>query len=306
MRALVLGGCGFIGSHIVDKLVAEGFRVRVFDRYPERFRAPVEGVDYRFGDFKDTMAIIEALVDVDVVYHLISATFPGTAALDPKRDVSDNILPTIDLLEAMAKSSTRRLVYLSSGGTVYGTPKQVPTGETHPLNPINSYGIVKVAIEQYIDIYCRERGLSAVIVRPSNPYGPRQGHVGVQGVVATFLNRVLSDEPIQIWGDGSVVRDYIFAEDLADLCVNAEISGQDGAFNGGSGTGVTVNEIVAEIGRATGRTIVPNYIPGRAVDVPISILDMSQVQTRLGWEPKVGLRDGIEATWQWLSLCKAP
>jgi UDP-glucose 4-epimerase len=304
MRALVLGGCGFIGSHIVDKLLASGMRVRVFDRYPEKFRSPLPSVDYRLGDFKDTIAVLEALADVDVVYHLISATFPGTAALDPRRDVSENILPTLDLLEAMAQSGIGRLVYLSSGGTVYGIPSVVPTPEDHPLRPIGSYGIVKATIEHYIELFSRERGISSTIIRPSNPYGPRQGHIGVQGVVATFLNRVLNGEALQIWGDGSVVRDYIFVEDLAALCVRAGSSRQYGVFNGGSGIGVSVNDIVAEISRVTGRSIVPEYSPGRAVDVPRSVLDMSRVHETFGWQPAISLHSGIATTWSWLATVR--
>jgi UDP-glucose 4-epimerase len=280
-------------------------RVRVFDRYPEKFRSPLPGVDYRLGDFRDTIAVREALADVDVIYHLISATFPGTAALDPRRDVSENILPTLDLLEAIARSGIGRLVYLSSGGTVYGIPSVVPTPEDHPLRPIGSYGIVKATIEHYIELFRRERGISSTIIRPSNPYGPRQGHIGVQGVVATFLNRLLNEEALRIWGDGSVVRDYIFVEDLAELCVQAGSSRQDGVFNGGSGIGVSVNDIVAEISRTTGRSIVPEYSPGRTVDVPCSVLDMSRVQETFGWQPAISLQHGIATTWSWLTTARA-
>ncbi len=300
MKTLVLGGCGFIGSHIVDQLVASGHSVRVFDRYPEKYREPVRGVDYNFGDFRDTMALIEALVDVELVFHLVSATFPGTAELDPQADVRDNILPTLSLLDAMAKFGVHRLLYLSSGGTVYGIPNTVPTPETHPLRPINSYGIVKVTIEHYIELYRRTRRLLPIIIRPSNPYGPRQGHVGVQGVITTFLNRIARNEPIEVWGDGSVVRDYLYVEDLARLCVTAADSGKVGVYNGGSGQGTSVREIITYIEQATGRILNPVFKQARPVDVPNSVLDMSVVMKNFGWRSETRLQDGISRSWEWL------
>ena len=300
MKTLVLGGCGFIGSHIVDQLVASGHSVRVIDRYPEKYREPVRGVDYNFGDFRDTMALIEALVDVELVFHLVSATFPGTAELDPQADVRDNILPTLSLLDAMAKFGVHRLLYLSSGGTVYGIPNTVPTPETHPLRPINSYGIVKVTIEHYIELYRRTRRLLPIIIRPSNPYGPRQGHVGVQGVITTFLNRIARNEPIEVWGDGSVVRDYLYVEDLARLCVTAADSGKVGVYNGGSGQGTSVREIITYIEQATGRILNPVFKQARPVDVPNSVLDMSVVMKKFGWRSETRLQDGISRSWEWL------
>jgi UDP-glucose 4-epimerase len=235
MKVLVIGGCGFIGSHIVDQLLASGYSVRAFDRYPERFRAPLTQVEYVFGDIKDPMAIIEAFADVGVVMHLVSTTVPGTADLDPRADVRDNLLSTLSLLDSMVKFGVSRFVYLSSGGTVYGIPEQVPTPETHPLRPINSYGIVKTAVEHYINLFHRTGGISPIIIRASNPFGPRQGHTGVQGVVTTFLNRVLRKKPMEIWGDGSVVRDYLYVEDLARLSVTAAASDKTGAYNGVAG-----------------------------------------------------------------------
>lgn len=300
MRVLVIGGCGFIGSHIVDQLLNAGYSVRVFDRYPEKFRAPLQGVEYVFGDIRDPMAIIEAMTNVGMVMHLVSTTFPGTADLDPQADVRDNILPTLNLLETMVKFGVTRLLYLSSGGTVYGIPDQVPTPETHPLRPINSYGIVKTAIEHYLELYRRTRGISPIIIRPSNPYGPRQGHTGVQGVVATFLSRILHKEPIEIWGDGSVVRDYLYVEDLARLCVMAAASDKTVTCNGGSGRGTALSEIVARLQEVTGVALDPVYRPGRAVDVPHSILDISLSRKEFDWKPEVDLAQGLTRTWDWL------
>lgn len=300
MKTLVLGGSGFIGSHVVDALLRYGHEVRVFDRQPERFRPPVRGVDYRYGNFSDRMALIDAMAGTDVVLHLVSTTFPGTADLDPRTDVQDNLVGTISLIDSMLSLGLRRIMFLSSGGTVYGVPEAVPIPETHPLRPINSYGIVKAAIENYLDMYRRTRGLSPVVVRASNPYGPRQSHVGVQGVVSTFLRRVLAGDGIEVWGDGSVVRDYLHVADLADLCARAATSDVEGTFNGGSGLGVSVNEIISLVSDVTATEIVPIYKPGRAIDVPRSVLDVSRAETTFGWRATTGLREGMAETWGWL------
>jgi UDP-glucose 4-epimerase len=300
MKVLVIGGSGFIGSHVVDKLLAHRHSVRVFDRRPEQFRAPLTGVDYRFGEFADEMMLVEALSGIDVVYHLISTTVPGTADLDPKTDVRDNLIGTINLLESMQRLGLSRILFLSSGGTVYGVPEIVPIPETHALRPVNSYGIVKAAIEHYLEMYRRARGFSPVIVRASNPFGPRQAHSGVQGVVSTFLRRTMAGEPIEIWGDGTVVRDYLEVSDLAELCVLAGTSDREGAYNAGSGHGLSVNEVVKAVREVTGADVEVIYKPARPVDVPRSVLDCSRAKNEFGWECETRFDSGLSNTWNWL------
>nr|WP_307057791.1 NAD-dependent epimerase/dehydratase family protein [Ancylobacter vacuolatus] len=301
VKTLVIGGCGFIGSHVVDRLRARGHSVKVLDRQPERFRPPVEGVEYLVGDFSDQMVLIEALAGVEAVLHLAGTTVPGTADLNPALDVQGNLIGTLGLLDAMSRVGVSRLLFLSSGGTVYGRPDQVPIPETHPLRPINSYGIVKVAIEHYLDLYGRTRGLSPVTIRASNPYGPRQGHAGVQGVISTFLTRLRQNEPIEIWGDGSVVRDYVYVTELADLCARAVATDRTGPYNAGSGQGTSLNEIIAILHAVTGRDIAPLYRPGRALDVCESILDVSRAKADFGWESTIPLREGVRATYEWMA-----
>ncbi len=305
MKILVIGGCGFIGSHIVDSLVAQGHAVRVFDRQAERFREPLKGVDYRLGSFVDRMAVIEAMSGVDAVMHLASTTFPTTADLDPKIDVQDNLVGTLAILDSMISLRIPRLLFLSSGGTVYGPPETVPIPETHPLRPINSYGIVKVAIESYLDMYARTRGILPIVIRASNPYGPRQAHTGVQGVISTFLRRALLREPIEIWGDGSVERDYVHVADIADLCARAIATDRVGVYNAGSGSGTPLLEIVRVIEAVTGRPLDPVFKPARKMDVQRSVLDVSRAAADFGWAGGIGLRDGIAETWGWLKTTEA-
>lgn len=300
MKALVIGGCGFIGSHIIDRLLVEGHIVRSFSRSPERFRPLLKNVEYYFGSLDDHTAVIEALVDIDVVFHLASTTFPGTANLNPQSDVRDNLVATLNLLDSMVGLGIRRIVYMSSGGTVYGAPKQLPTPETHPLQPQESYGIVKVAIEQYLEHYRRTHGLSPLIVRGSNPYGPRQGHSGIQGLISTLLRRVLAGQPIEIWGDGSIVRDYIHVVDLADLCVRGAFSEIETVLNGGSGQGRSINEIVEIVSIVTGSQSEIIHKPGRTADVPKSMLDIRRAHELLDWKCSIALDEGIAETWGWM------
>jgi len=300
MKVLVLGGNGFIGSHVVDQLLAAGHKVRVFDRSPERYREPLKQVEYRLGRFDDIFQVAEALQGVDVVCHLISTTVPGTSNMDPVADVQNNLVNTLSLLEQMRKKGLRRILYLSSGGTVYGNPESSPVCEDHPLKPISSYGVVKVAIEKYLYMYQQLYGLQPVILRPSNPYGPRQGHAGVQGLIGTLLVRAMASETLEIWGDGSIVRDYMDVSDLAQLCVKVVESDACGTFNAGSGEGYSINQIITMIRDMTGGTSEVCYKPARAFDVQEVVLDISRALQQFNWKPNVKLSTGIRDQMEWL------
>jgi len=299
MKVLVLGGNGFIGSHVVDQLLAEGHTVRVFDRSHEKYRSSDPRVDYCLGRFDDVPALAESLEGVDVVYHLISTTVPSTSNKDPVADVESNLQGTLRLLNLIRDSSVSRLVFMSSGGTVYGIPATIPIPEDHPLRPLCSYGIVKVAIENYLHMYSVLYGLNAVILRASNPYGERQGHSGVQGIIGTVFSRILAGRPIEIWGDGSVVRDYIYAHDLASLCVVAGASDVGGVFNAGSGSGVSINELIDKIIAVSGREVEVIRTQGRAYDIPEIVLDVGKARMTFGWQAKTTLDDGLERSWRW-------
>lgn len=302
MNVLVLGGNGFIGSHLVDALLAASHKVRVLDRGPELFRKPKVEVDYRLGDFCDTPALAEALEGIELVYHLVSTTVPSTSNLDPIADIQGNLINTVRLLQLMVQKGVSRIVYLSSGGTVYGIPDFSPIPETHPLRPICSYGVIKVAIENYLFMYQTLHGIKPIVLRASNPYGERQGHAGVQGVIGTFLKKIKSGEQIEIWGDGSVIRDFIYVADLADLCVRAGASNYCGILNAGSGNGHSIREVLDVSACAAGRVVEPVYKQGRAYDVPSVVLDVSKAQQELNWKPEIGLAEGVNNTWRWMKV----
>ncbi|RME60877.1 NAD-dependent epimerase/dehydratase family protein [Candidatus Parcubacteria bacterium] len=299
MKALVLGGNGFIGSHVVDQLLAHGHSVCVFDRSLEKYRGPLPQVDYRLAQFDDVAALAESLHGIDVVYHLISTTVPSTSNKDPIYDVESNLVWTLRLLNLMREFAVDRIVYLSSGGTVYGVPEVLPIPESHPLRPICSYGVVKVAIENYIRMFNKLYGLEYIIIRPSNPYGERQGHSGVQGLIGTMMRRLLRNEAVEIWGDGSIVRDFIYVRDLAELCVIAGCSQIVGTFNAGSGEGISVKEVFDVLVKISEKAVVPVYKTGRAYDVPKVVLSFDKAREQFSWEPSIRFEDGLQSTWAW-------
>ncbi|OIO72252.1 MAG: NAD-dependent epimerase [Zetaproteobacteria bacterium CG_4_9_14_3_um_filter_49_83] len=300
MKVLVLGGNGFIGSHVVDHLLLAGHQVRVFDRSPEHYREPLANVDYQFGQFNDIHRIDEALRDVGAVFHLISTTVPGTSNLDPVADVECNLVGTLQLLEQMRKQSIRRILYLSSGGTVYGNPEISPVPENHSLDPISSYGVVKVAVEKYLYMYQQLYGFQPLVLRPSNLYGPRQGNTGVQGLIGTLLAKMLAGEMLDIWGDGSIIRDYLHVSDLARLSVCALQSETCGVFNAGSGRGFSVNDIVTQIRSLTENDLIVNYSEGRPYDVKEVVLDITRTMRAFDWRPEESLSEGIKDQFLWL------
>lgn len=301
----MFGGNGFIGSHFVCAMLAYGHKIRVVDRYPERFRDPIPKVDYRIGAFNDTFMISEALSNIDVVCHLISTTVPSTSNHDPAEDIRSNLINTVQLLDQMRKKDIKRIVFLSSGGTVYGIPKHLPIVEEHPLDPICSYGIVKVAIEKYLYMYQHLYGFEPLILRPSNIFGPGQARQGIQGLIGTFLGQIIDDKPLEVWGNGEVVRDYIFIEDFVRLFVSAVESTVTGIFNVGSGKGYSVNEVVKVIRQMIEPDTIPvKYIDAQTYDVPAVVLDIRNVQQKFTWQPKVNLEDGIRTYFEWVSVNK--
>lgn len=298
MSVLVIGGNGFLGSSLVEGLRAAGHAVRVLDRSAPRADVDWRGVDYRIGGLDDADSLKLALDGIERVYHLASTTVPGSSNRDPAFDVSSNLLGALRLVEAMAAADIRRIVFFSSGGTVYGNPERIPVDEGHPLRPISSYGVVKVAIENYLMMYARLGTLDPIILRPSNPYGPRQSTSGMQGAIGAFLGKAKAGSGVSIWGDGEVVRDYVYVDDLIELAIRAGSSDACGVFNAGSGRGQSLNELCALVRELTGSPLPVEYLPGRDFDVSKIVLDIHAAQSRFDWSPQVSLRDGVERTWR--------
>lgn len=302
MNCLVLGGNGFIGSHLVDQLLAGGHNVRVFDKYEEHYRKPIPAVDYQFGDFGNRGLLMETLLDMDVVFHLISTTLPKTSNDDPAFDVQSNVVETLFLLEQCIARRVKKIVFVSSGGTVYGKPSLVPIPENSATDPECSYGITKLTIEKYLYLYWYLHGLDYCILRLANAYGERQRPSATQGAIPVFLERALRNDEIVVWGDGSVVRDYIYVTDIAAALVRALTYAGDGRiFNIGSGQGHSLNEVIHIIRSVTARPLQVKYTSARSFDVPINVLDISQARAQLHWTPTVSLEQGIARMYTWMS-----
>lgn len=306
MKCLVLGGEGFMGSHLVDALLAQGHTVRSFDRPRLRGAAAslyVRHPDFeRFeGDFTSQVDITNAVSGMDVCFHLISTTLPKHSNDDPIFDVQSNLVGTLHLLNQAVHHQLRKVIFVSSGGTVYGPPRQPFVDECHPTEPICSYGITKLAIEKYLALYHHLYGLDYSVLRLANPFGERQRVQSSQGVVAVFLDKVMRGESIQIWGDGSVVRDFVYVGDVVRaMLLVLEKSTSDKIFNIGSGRGLSLNEVLVSIERVCGRPAHRHYLAGRAFDVPVNVMDITRAERCLAWRPMVDFEDGLQRFADWL------
>lgn len=305
LRCAVLGAGGFIRTNLCRALMRQGCTVRAFGRR-QTFPQALLGCDWMSGDFTDPTCLATAVAGCDVVFHLVNATTPASANADKLADLNANVASTLHLLDICRELGVSRVVFVSSGGTIYGIPDLVPTPETASTNPITAYGISKLAIEKYLSLYEYLYGLEYRVLRVANPFGPYQTALKGQGVIAAFLHGVLSGKPIEMWGDGKVVRDYIFVEDVVDSLILAATHKGDGRiFNIGSGEGRSLNDIVAAIGGLLKIDIKVEYRPGRPVDVPVSILDTTLAEKYLGWRPHVPFEKGLQKTIAWMeSLVK--
>ena len=301
-RCLVLGGKGFIGSHLIDALARRGFAVRAFDRpNAPSLTAPSTAVEWHEGDFTNDADIARALAGTDVVYHLVSTTLPQTSNADPVFDVETNVGGSIRMLKQAVAAAVKKVVFISSGGTVYGIPRQVPIDEDHPTNPISSYGITKLAVEKYLHLFRALHGLDYTVLRLSNPFGERQRINAAQGAIAVFMGKILRGEKIEIWGDGSVVRDYIYIGDaVAAMVAAASYSGDARVLNIGSGVGITLNDILAGLEQVTGRAADRRYTAGRAFDVPVSVLSITRAKAALDWAPVTPFTTGLQKMMTWI------
>lgn len=304
MKCVIFGGGGFIGSTIADSLLRAGHELRIFERprvLPYRSFEANEQVEWITGDISSTHDVSNVIDGADVVLHLVSTTLPKNSNDDPVYDVQSNLVGTLQMLNAMVASNVRKIVFISSGGTVYGIPKYLPIDEKHPTDPMVSYGVVKLAIEKYLHIYEKLHGIKPIILRVANPYGERQRIETAQGAVGVFLHNALKGLPISIWGDGKVTRDYLHVSDVAEAFVKAvDYDGRHRVFNISSGIGTSLNELVDTLEKLLGKPVDRHYLAGRPFDVPVSILSNDLAKVELKWSPLISLHEGISRTSSWM------
>lgn len=300
LRCAVLGAGGFIGTNLCRALIEQGVALRAFGRR-QAFPEALHGCDWIPGDFTDSTSVVTAIAGCDVVFHLVNATTPASSNVDKLADLNANVASTLRLLDDCRESGVSRVVFVSSGGTIYGIPDLVPTPETARTNPITAYGISKLMIEKYLGLYEYLYGLQYRVLRVANPFGPYQTALKSQGVIAAFLRGALAGKPIEMWGDGSVTRDYVYVDDVVDALRLAAIhKGEGRIFNIGSGEGRSLNDIVATIDGLLGSETLVERRPGRPVDVPVSILDTTLAASDLSWRPHTPFEDGLRTTIAWM------
>lgn len=294
-RCLIFGGSGFLGKNLCHKLLKTNlYKISVYNRQSKslhEFSHMFPMVKTMTGDLEFETEIYSLLQEIDVIYYLISSTNASNKNL--LLEFERNVVPMIRLLDA-CKERRIRLIFFSSGGTVYGLPQYTPIDEGHPTDPISPYGIHKLTLEKCIEYYGRTYGLDYRILRITNPYGMYQDPNRNQGAIAVFLAKAILRENIEIWGDGNAIRDYIFVSDVVDACIQLlAYEGPHRIFNISSGVGYSLNEIISEICNQLGHTSKIQYMPKRIQDVPVSILDNSLARRELQWNPKIDLQNGI-------------
>lgn len=304
-RCLVVGGNGFIGSHLSERLLREGYEVAVLDRFKSGVNnlKEIRGqIEIFRGSYLDQELLRTAMKGMDYVFHYASSTTPATSIADPDYEIESNLLGSVRLLQIARDEGVKKVIFPSSGGTIYGEPKRLPVREEDCALPSNPYAISKWAVERYLHHFHELYGLDYLILRYSNPYGERQSPYGKQGVIPIFLNRIKHNQRPVIYGDGSMVRDYIYITDIIDATsILFESVIKDKVFNVGSGIGVSLNEIIKTMYSIFGEEIRPIYeINSSRTYVTSIVLDIAKIETKTGWKPSTSIEEGIRKTWIWI------
>ncbi|MDA1015644.1 MAG: NAD-dependent epimerase/dehydratase family protein [Planctomycetota bacterium] len=317
MRILVTGGAGFIGSHIVDQLLADQHEIAVLDNLSTGFRHNVP-IDVRFeqADVRDRDAVRRVFADFrpDAICHQAAQMSVSRSVREPSHDADVNVMGLLNVLEQSVAVGVKRFVFASSGGVLYGDVF-APADESHPAQPISPYGISKWVGEQYLQFFAREHGLQTVALRYANVFGPRQNPHGEAGVVAIFCQRMLRREETTINGDGKFDRDYVFVTDVAQANVMAlqhNPTATFDAFNVGTAIATDVNVLASELhrtctailGRTDATVTIPQPVhgPDRPGDLRSSIVSFGKINTKLGWKPEMQITEGLVETVEWFRI----
>ncbi len=298
----VLGALSFIGSHLIKALLEQGYTVHAFSRQPlPTSMQNIPRLHFFQGDFFNKKDILQAISGCDICFHLIWTTIPATSNENILQDAQENILGTLQLLECLKEAKVSKLIFTSSAGTVYGQSQGQYLEESHITNPICAYGVSKLAVEKYLEVYAMLYGMNYACLRIANPYGPGQEKNAQQGVIGVFLSKVMYDIPLCIWGDGSVVRDFIYIDDvIRALMCSAKSHKSRFLVNIGSGKGSSLTEILLIIGQITGKSPMVHYENVRKCDVKHSVISIQKAEKILDWHPQVNIVEGIERMYKYL------
>lgn len=303
MKVAITGGAGFLGRSVAQALLNKGIDVWILDTSNRLDSLKRDAIRYqtRIFEYPDVQNVRTLFKGLDVVIHLACTTEPASSMQSMSYDAATNIVPSLEIFQAAVDSSVQRVIFASSGGTVYGHPKTLPVTEEHPTNPMCAYGVSKLAIENYLTLQSSINGIS---LRIGNPYGSFQLHGAAIGLIANFLNAIRAGRPLEIWGDGSIVRDYMFIDDLANAFVAAVTNDSllSGSYNIGSGMGWSISEIIEKLFSITDQKVPVNYQISREFDVPKIILAPDKFTAETGWKAHVTLEEGVLRLWEKL-LC---
>lgn len=301
MKVTILGGGGFLGKALLERLISEKFEIVVFDQVLPNLSKSQETIECIVADFSNIQQVEKSIQSADVIVHLVSTTLPKGADAQLAGDLQSNVLATLQLLDKAIKYNVKKVIFVSSGGTIYGEPICLPIDEKHPTNPRSSYAVTKLMIEKYLLLYQYMFGLNVKILRVANLYGEHQRTDRAQGAVGIFLSNALSGKPINIWGDGSIIRDYVYVNDVADAIVRAiSYEGPESVFNISSGVGTSLNELAELIEQITGCQIGKHYLQEREFDVHANVLSNQLAREELGWTPNTCLFEGITRTFNYM------
>jgi len=300
-KILLIGGAGFIGSHLKNRLLDHGYEVAILCReMPDIQDADVE---YLVFPLDDMAALAEVLPQCSHVIHLASATTPGISVQEPSTEVINNILPTFRFLEVLQQYQHIHLIFISSGGAIYGDTGEEFVSESTALQPLSYYGASKVSIETFLHAFQQQTTNQITILRPSNIYGPNQPLKLLFGIVPTIFNRLINDSVLEIWGDGEIIRDYLYIDDFIALCLSVLQATDDlkgyRVFNAGSGHGYTINQICGFVESIAGKTINRTYAESRRVDVKRIVLDSGYAELEFHWKASTSIEQGLRNTWDY-------
>jgi UDP-glucose 4-epimerase len=297
-RALVTGGAGFIGSHVVDRLLQQGFHVAVVDNLSTGKPGNVSqsAAFYNVDIRSRKLGGIFRQEQPEVVFHLAAQASVPSSIARPVEDARNNVLGSLNLLEQCKRYKVERFIYTSTGGALYGDPQQLPCAETDPIRPVSPYGASKFAAEVYVGCYAILGGFQYSVLRCANVYGPRQDPLGEAGVIAIFAKQMLDGDRVVIFGDGNYERDFVYVSDVVEANMKALEQTNSDVYNIGTGSGTSVNSIASKLFELTGYLKKPDHGPVREGDVSKIYLDVRKAKRDLGWTPKVSLDQGLANT----------